>query len=73
MTTPSLHHWLSSAMTVNELLQRHPHTLPTLHALGVHTCCGGGLPLSEAASKAGISEELLLHRVTAAIAAEAER
>ena len=71
MTAPADTTWLSSSRTVNELLQRHPDVLPVLHELGVHTCCGGGLSLAVAAEKAGITQSLLLERVSDAIADDA--
>jgi iron-sulfur cluster repair protein YtfE (RIC family) len=64
---------LTAEITVNELLQRHPSMLSTLHALGVHTCCGGGLSLSTAAMNAGIEPGTLLDRVAAAIDMERQR
>jgi iron-sulfur cluster repair protein YtfE (RIC family) len=32
-------------MTVNEIAQKYPQSLPIFKAFGIDTCCGGGLPL----------------------------
>jgi iron-sulfur cluster repair protein YtfE (RIC family) len=40
--------------TVNQLLERDPELGATLNALGIDTCCGGGLTLREAAQAAGV-------------------
>ncbi len=54
---------LSGSSTVNELVQAVPGALPVLHAFGIDTCCGGDLPLEEAARRHGID----LEEITAAI------
>jgi iron-sulfur cluster repair protein YtfE (RIC family) len=40
--------------TVNQLLERNPDMVATLNALGIDTCCAGGLALREAAQEAGV-------------------
>lgn len=32
-------------MTVNEIVQRYPRSLPVFKAFGIDTCCGGAQPL----------------------------
>jgi iron-sulfur cluster repair protein YtfE (RIC family) len=39
----------SADWTVNEVLARHPATLPVFNLFGVDTCCGGEAPLRDAA------------------------
>jgi regulator of cell morphogenesis and NO signaling len=46
--------------TVHDLLRRHPATMAIFSRFGVDTCCGGGLPLAEAARHAGVSPDELL-------------
>lgn len=41
-------------ITVNELLAARPEASGLLLELGVDTCCGGSLPLGEAAADAGV-------------------
>jgi len=57
----------AAELTVNELLQRHPDLLTTLHSLGIHTCCGGGLSLEAAAVNAGITPRHLLDQIAVAL------
>lgn len=55
---------LEATSTVNDLVARHPHSLPVLAELGIDTCCGGAKSLNDAAAAAGISTELLIVRAT---------
>ena len=67
MTSTTSNERIDETWTVNELLQRYPAVLPTLHDLKIHTCCGGGLTLAAAATNAGISSNTLLSHVQAAV------
>ena len=58
---------ITDRWTVNELLQHYPFTLPTLHELHIHTCCGGALTLAEAAANAGMNPDMLIARVQAVV------
>ena len=49
--------------TLNELVAAEPKALTVLHRYGLDTCCGGGLPLREAARR----HELSLDELVAAI------
>lgn len=49
-----------AAASVNELLRLAPATGAVFNRFGVDTCCGGGLPLDEAAREAGVPLEELL-------------
>ncbi|AFV76109.1 hypothetical protein YIM1640_14360 [Thermus oshimai] len=44
---------LDRKTTVNEVLKAHPEAVALLNRLGLDTCCGGSLPLEEAAREAG--------------------
>ncbi|WP_413217646.1 DUF542 domain-containing protein [Thermus oshimai] len=44
---------LDLKITVNEVLKAHPEAVALLNRLGLDTCCGGSLPLEEAAREAG--------------------
>lgn len=48
---------LVGSATVNEVVQAVPGALPVLHAFGIDTCCGGDLPLEEAARRHNTSLE----------------
>ena len=55
---------LAASSTVNDLVARHPQSLPVLAELGIDTCCGGTTSLNDAAAAAGISTESLIGRST---------
>lgn len=57
---------IDPALSVNEILLRHPAALPALKAAGIDTCCGGAKPLSVAAQTAGVELEELLARIVEA-------
>jgi iron-sulfur cluster repair protein YtfE (RIC family) len=50
-------------LTVNDLVRRRADALPTLAALGIDTCCGGGDSLALAAARAGLTFDQLLRRL----------
>ncbi len=47
-------------MTVNQVLQEHPVTLPVFNEYRVDACCGGAARLDVAAAAAGVTVEELL-------------
>jgi regulator of cell morphogenesis and NO signaling len=49
-----------SAASVNEVLRLAPDTGAVFNRFGVDTCCGGGLPLDQAAREAGVPLDELL-------------
>jgi regulator of cell morphogenesis and NO signaling len=55
-------HW-----TVNETLARFPATMDVFNALGMDTCCGGDLPLQDAASYANVAWPALVRALEGAI------
>lgn len=46
--------------TVNQLLELRPQSIGILQEQGIDSCCGGSLPLREAALEAGTDIDLLL-------------
>ena len=58
---------ISSEMTVNQVLQQYPATLPIFNQYRVDACCGGGATLAVAAAAAGVPVDELV----AALAASA--
>ena len=42
---------IDSTLTLNEITVRYPVTLGVLRDYGLDTCCGGALPLAEAAAR----------------------
>lgn len=53
-------------MTVNETIQRFPRTVAVFDAHGIDSCCGGALPVAEAAARHGIPLPELLKELEAA-------
>ena len=52
--------YVNPSWTVNELLRIVPESAATLSRLGIDTCCGGSLPVSEAAAGAGTTVEAIM-------------
>ena len=50
-------------ITVNELIREVPLTIPVFNSFGIDSCCGGGLPLKEAAQRHGLDVNTLLAAV----------
>jgi iron-sulfur cluster repair protein YtfE (RIC family) len=59
---PQIH----ARMTVNETVRANPATLAVFAQAGIDTCCGGALPVEEAARRHGIELDALLRALTAA-------
>ena len=57
---------ITPEMTINEITQRSPKTLPVLNGFGLDTCCGGPLSLEEAARRHGLDLAELLASLEAA-------
>ena len=46
--------------TVNELVVRYPATIAVFNRFGIDSCCGGGVPLADAARRDGADVDALL-------------
>jgi iron-sulfur cluster repair protein YtfE (RIC family) len=53
-------------MTVNETIRRFPRTVAVFNAHGIDSCCGGALPVAEAAARHRIDLAELLEALDAA-------
>jgi regulator of cell morphogenesis and NO signaling len=53
-------------LTVNETIQRFPKTVAVFGAHGIDSCCGGALPVAEAAARHGIPLPELLKALESA-------
>ena len=61
---------IQPGMTLDEITNRHPTTIEVFNRFGMDICCGGGVTLSEAAERDGVSlraltdalEEILANR-----------
>lgn len=63
---------IDARSTVNDIVARYPSTLPVFNAFGIDTCCGGALPVSEAASRHGIPLNALRSALESAVDARAK-
>jgi iron-sulfur cluster repair protein YtfE (RIC family) len=52
--------------TLNAIVARYPETLPILQRFGLDTCCGGALPLRDAAQHHGLDVEEILRALDSA-------
>lgn len=57
------------ASTVNEIVAQYPETITVFNQFGIDSCCGGGVPLADAARRDGADLKPLL----AALQEAAER
>jgi regulator of cell morphogenesis and NO signaling len=58
---------LHSALTVNEMMRRHPSTMAVFNRFGIDTCCGGGALVADAAELNGVALATLLDALATAI------
>ena len=63
---------IDTRSTVNEIVARYPSTLAIFNAFGIDTCCGGALPMSEAASRHGIPLNALRSALESAVGVSAK-
>lgn len=54
---------IDRAMTITDIVARHPETADVFHRFGLDTCCGGGVSVSDAAQRHGLDVERLLEAV----------
>ena len=45
---------IDPTMTINEIVARHPETIPVFNRFGMDTCCGGGVSVEEASRRDGL-------------------
>ena len=55
-------------LTVDDLMARHPTTMPVFNAFGVDSCCGAHSTVHEAAARDGVDEAALIAALERAIA-----
>lgn len=51
---------IEPGMTVNEVIRQAPVAVAVFKRYGIDACCGGGLPVGEAAARHGIDEATLI-------------
>jgi regulator of cell morphogenesis and NO signaling len=58
--------------TVNDIITRYPSTLAVFNAYGIDACCGGALPVAEAAARHKIPLNALRSALESAIGVSAK-
>jgi iron-sulfur cluster repair protein YtfE (RIC family) len=53
--------------TVNEIVAQYPDTIAVFNRFGIDSCCGGGVPLADAARRDGADLDALLAALQEAI------
>lgn len=61
---------LDRSMTINEIIARHPQTMCVFNEFGLDTCCGGGVPLEEAARRDGLDADSVIAALQKAVEVE---
>jgi iron-sulfur cluster repair protein YtfE (RIC family) len=59
---------LDAALTVNEVVLRHPSTVRVFGSLGIDACCGGARSLAEVSRRHSIPLAVLMESLGKAIA-----
>jgi regulator of cell morphogenesis and NO signaling len=68
----SVERTINPDLTLNEVVQRYPAALGVFNARGLDICCGGALPIAEAARRHDLDLDELLAALDH-LASEAER
>ncbi|HEU0078480.1 MAG TPA: DUF542 domain-containing protein, partial [Longimicrobiaceae bacterium] len=56
----SIQETIDAGATVNETIRRFPATVAIFSAFGIDACCGGAVPVREAAERHGMDPDALL-------------
>ena len=56
---------IDPALSINEIIKRHPASIGVLNAHGLDTCCGGGESLRSAALEARVDLRTLVQEIVA--------
>jgi len=61
------------ALTINEIVARYPETISVFNRFGLDTCCGGGVPVDEAARRDGVDANEVMAALNDVLASHAPR
>ena len=62
---------LSVSMTVNETIQRYPQAVEVFKRFGIDACCGGALPIVDAAARHNVDPVVLVHELQRVVSPQA--
>lgn len=54
---------IPQGMTVNDAIRMYPRTVELFNTFGIDACCGGAVPIAEAAARDGADVEELMRRL----------
>lgn len=60
---------IDPSILVNDMVAANPATASVFTRAGIDTCCGGGLPIAEAARRHGLDLDALVADLAKAVAA----
>ena len=60
---------LDPTLTVNDAIRLHPATVAVFNDYGIDACCGGAVPIREAAGRDGADPDALIEALAAAVEA----
>lgn len=60
---------IDTSVPVDQMVARHPETVPVFNRFGLDLCCGGGAPIAEAARRDGADLDELVHALRDALTA----
>ena len=58
---------IDKASIVDDLTLQYPDTITVFNRFGIDSCCGGGVPIAEAARRDGADFDALLAALRAAV------
>jgi regulator of cell morphogenesis and NO signaling len=61
-------HRFDPALTINDIVARHPESIPVFNRFGMDTCCGGGVSVDEAARRDGVDAAAVFAALDEALA-----
>jgi len=67
---PLQDHVITCASVVNDVLLSHPATTNVFNEFGIDACCGGAVPIHDAALRDGADPAALLDALNAAVAGD---
>ena len=60
---------IDTNVSVDQMVARHPETMPVFNRFGLDTCCGGGAPIADAARRDGADLDALVQALREALGA----